>query len=602
MSKALAEYTRDELLAVIKGLKARKKFGLVWEGKPENVVRQCQQELPVLTQVDSRALQTGGESPTNFIIEGDNFHTLSVLSYTHAESVSVIYIDPPYNTGHEDFIYNDNYVESDDTFRHSKWLSFMSSRLKLAKDLLTPDGMIFVSIDDNEMANLRLLLDEVFGEENFINCITVKTKSSSGASGGGEDKKLKKNIEYLFWYANNRSEFSFNTLYVAKPLEQVIADKEDDGKTFEYRSILLDEGKREDYTTVKDGSGEDIKIFKHTNYKVASIKQMMDLEGLTREEVYQKYFEKIYRTTNAQSSIRARVMEATDGDSGLFTIEYKPKSGRNKGKITTNHYIGNNADLFAWLSDTAEKTKSKILKKEKLGTLWDDLSWNGLANEGGVKFAQGKKPLAFIQRILELVPNTNGLVLDFFAGSGTTGHATLLLNAKDGGNRRFILGTNDEAGIANEITYPRMRNAIEGIAKIKPLPANLRYFKIDFVNKMQTDDQTRYAVSERSTELICLREDTFKKVIKGSTYEVFENVHKYMAVLFEQDDFDEFIEKVNALKGEKSINIYVFSLSSDTYVESFTSIQRSCELRPVPDGIMAVYRKVFDKKNEGMGA
>lgn len=602
MSKALADYTRDELLAVIKGLKARKKFGLVWEDKPEKVVQRCQQELPVLTQVESRTLASGGDAPTNFIIEGDNFHTLSVLSYTHADSVSVIYIDPPYNTGHEDFIYNDNYVEADDTFRHSKWLSFMASRLKLAKDLLTPDGMIFVSIDDNEMANLRLLMDEVFGEENFINCITVKTKSSSGASGGGEDKKLKKNIEYLFWYAKNRSEFSFNTLYVAKPLEQVIADKEDEGKSFEYRSILLDEGKKTDFSVVKDGSGEDIKIFKHTGYKVASIKQVMDTEGLSREAVYQKYFDKVFRTTNAQSSIRTRVMEATEGDSGLFTIEYKPKSGRNKGKITTNHYMGNNADLFAWLSDTAEKTKTKILKKEKLGTLWDDLSWNGLANEGGVKFAQGKKPLAFIQRILELVPNSDGLVLDFFAGSGTTGHATLLLNSKDGGNRRFILGTNDEAGIANEITYPRMKNAIEGMGKIAPLPANLRYFKTEFVEKQQTDDQTRIAVSEKSTELICLREDTFKKVFKGASYEVFENAHNYAGVLFEQDDFDEFIEKLNDLKNDKPISIYVFSLSSDTYEQSFTTITRNYQLRPVPEGIMAVYRKVFDKKNQGMGA
>ena len=602
MSKALADYTRDELLAVIKGLKARKKFGLVWEDKPEAVVQRCQQELPVLSQVEARKLTSGGDSSTNFIIEGDNFHTLSVLSYTHAEAVSVIYIDPPYNTGHEDFIYNDNYVEADDTFRHSKWLSFMSSRLNLAKDLLTPDGMIFVSIDDNEMANLRLLMDEVFGEENFINCITVKTKSSSGASGGGEDKKLKKNIEYLFWYAKNRTEFSFNTLYVAKPLEQVIADKEDDGKSFEYRSILLDEGKRSDFSVVKDGSGEDIRIFKHTGYKVASIKQVMDSEGLGREAVYQKYFDKVFRTTNAQSSIRTRVMEATDGDSGLFTIEYKPKSGRNKGKITTNHYMGNNADLFAWLSDTAEKTKTKILKKEKLGTLWDDLSWNGLASEGGVKFAQGKKPLAFIQRILELVPNQDGLVLDFFAGSGTTGHATLLLNSKDGGNRRFILGTNDEAGIANEITYPRMKNAIEGLGKIPPLAANLRYFKTDFVEKQQTDDQTRIAVAERSTELICLREDTFKKVFKGTSYELFENTHTYTAVLFEQDDFDEFILKVNQLKTDKPLSIYVFSLSSDTYEQSFATITRSYQLRPVPEGIMAVYRKVFDKNNQGMGA
>jgi adenine-specific DNA-methyltransferase len=602
VSKGHAEYTRDELLAIIEGLKSRKKFGLVWEDKPESVVQRCQHELPILAQIESRKIISDRGAPTNYIIEGDNFHTLSVLSYTHADSVSVIYIDPPYNTGHEDFIYNDNYVEADDTFRHSKWLSFMGSRLKLARNLLATDGMIFVSIDDNEMANLRLLLDEVFGEENFINCITVKTKSSSGASGGGEDKKLKKNIEYLLWYAKNRSEFSFNTLYVETPLEQVIADKEDEGKSFEYRSILLEEGKRTNFDVVKDGSGEDIKIFKHSGYKVASIKQVMASESLSREATYQKYFDKVFRTTNAQSSIRTRVMDATDGDNGLFSIEYIPKSGRNKGKVTTNYYMGNNADLFAWLSDTAQKTKSKILKREKLGTLWDDLSWNGLANEGGVKFAKGKKPLAFIQRILELVPNTNGLVLDFFAGSGTTGHATLLLNAKDGGNRRFILGTNDEAGIAHEITYPRIKNAIKSIGGDVSVPANLRYFKTEFVERQQTDDQTRVVVSERSTDLICLREDTFERVLKGASYELFENAERYTAVLFDQDDFDEFIAKVNGLMNEKELSIYVFSLSSDTFDDSFTTISRGYRLCPVPDGIMAVYKKIFKEKNQGMGA
>jgi len=430
----------------------------------------------------------------------------------------------------------------------------------------------------------------------------VKTKSSSGASGGGEDKKLKKNIEYLLWYAKNREQFTFNTLYISRPLEDVIADKEEEGKSFEYRSILLDEGKRSDFSVVKDGSGEDIKIFKHTDYKVASIKQVMEADGITREEAYLKYFEKIFRTTNAQSSIRTRVMEATEGDNGLFTIEYKPKSGRNKGKIATNHYLGNNSDLFAWLSDTAVKSKTKILKKEKLGTLWDDLSWNGLANEGGVKFAKGKKPLAFVTRILELVPNSDGIVLDFFAGSGTTGHATLLLNSRDGGTRRFILGTSDESGIANEVTYPRMKNAIEGMGKIHPLPANLRYFKTEFVKKQQTDDQTRVAVFEKSSELICLREDTFEKVHSGPNYEIYGNPDKYTAVLQDPDELDEFTQRINKIKDDKPVHIYVFSLSSDTYEQSFSSIRRSYELRPVPEGILAVYRRVFDNKSNGMGA
>lgn len=590
-----SNWSKEELITEVSRLNELSRFGLVWEDRPEAVIERCASELPVLQELEVLAILDRNSWPTNVLIEGDNYHSLSVLNYTHRESVDVIYIDPPYNTGHEDFIYNDNYVEADDTFRHSKWLSFMSSRLKLAKDLLSPDGMIFVSIDDNEMANLRLLLDQVFGEKNFINCITVKTKSSSGASGGGEDKKLKKNVEYLFWYAKNRSEFSFNTLHVAKSLEQVIAEKEEEGKSFEYRSILLDEGAREEFGVVKDGSGADIKIFKHTGYQVASIKQVMNSEGLSREETYKKYFDKVFRTTNAQSSIRTRVLEATRGDSGLFTIEYTPKSGRNKGKIATNYYIGNNTDLFAWLSDTAEKTRTGVLKKEKLGTLWDDLSWTGLANEGGVKFAQGKKPLAFVQRILELSPNRDGLVLDFFAGSGTTGHATLLLNSKDGGNRRFILCTNDEAGIARDITLPRIQNAIQGTGKTPPLPASVRYFKTEFVEKQRTDDQTRVRIVQRSLKLISLREDAFSIIEQSSGLVLLDNPLHFCLVIYDTDEIENAIELLNSQVDKKVAHIYIFSLSNDDYAFEFEALRRPFELRPIPEGVIEVYRRIFNK-------
>lgn len=586
-------WSKEELIKEVARLRELSRFGLVWEDRTEDVVERCARELPVLQELERLAILDDGLQPTNVLIEGDNYHSLSVLNYTHPDSVDLIYIDPPYNTGHEDFIYNDNYVEADDTFRHSKWLSFMNSRLKLARNLLTQKGMIFVSIDDNEMANLRLLLDQVFGEKNFINCITVKTKSSSGASGGGEDKKLKKNIEYLLWYAKNRAEFSFETLYVSRSLEQVIEDKEGEGKSFEYRSILLDEGDKEEFVVVKDGSGEDIRIFKHTGYKIASIKQVMESEGLSREETYRKYFERVFRTTNAQSSIRTRVMEATKGDNGLFTIEYKPKSGRNKGKIATNYYLGNNSDLFAWLSDTAEKTKTKVLKKEKLGTLWDDLSWNGLATEGGVSFAQGKKPLAFVQRILELSPNKDGIVLDFFAGSGTTGHATLLLNSKDGGNRRFILCTNDEAGIAQNKTYPRIKNAIEGVGKGAPLRANLRYFKTEFVEKQATDDQTRVKLVEQSLKLISLREDAFFQIEKSGGMVLLDNPEHYCLVVFDTQEIGKAIELLNSQAQAKEAHIYIFSLSNDDYSGEFDGLRMPFEIRPIPEGVLEVYRRIF---------
>jgi adenine-specific DNA-methyltransferase len=154
MPKTLDDYTKEELIDIIKGLKRRKKFGLVWEEKPEKVVGLCDTELPVIEEVTKKAISKSKDKANNIIIEGDNYHSLSVLNYTHAGKIDVIYIDPPYNTGSNDFIYNDRYVDKEDGYRHSKWLSFMGNRLRLAKSLLSKQGVIFISIDDNEVAQL----------------------------------------------------------------------------------------------------------------------------------------------------------------------------------------------------------------------------------------------------------------------------------------------------------------------------------------------------------------------------------------------------------------------------------------------------------------
>jgi len=159
-----------------KELKKKKKYGLVWEEKSEEVVEMCtnpkRKKLPVLKEIKDKEIITDKDKPVNLLIEGDNYHALSVLNYTHAKKVDVIYIDPPYNTGNKDFIFNDHYVDKEDAYRHSKWLSFMEKRLKLAKNLLKDTGVIFISIDDNEVAQLKLLMDDknrgMFGENNFV--------------------------------------------------------------------------------------------------------------------------------------------------------------------------------------------------------------------------------------------------------------------------------------------------------------------------------------------------------------------------------------------------------------------------------------------------
>ena len=169
--RKIEDYSREELIEFVKDLKKRKKFGLVWEAKPETVVEQCKKELPVLQEVKDRVIEKAPNQPTDLIIEGDNFHALSVLNYTHAGNIDVIYIDPPYNTGAKDWKYNNDYVDSEDTYRHSKWLSFIRHRLTLAKELLKDDGFIVCAIDHNELFTLGVLMDKTFGEQNRVGII-----------------------------------------------------------------------------------------------------------------------------------------------------------------------------------------------------------------------------------------------------------------------------------------------------------------------------------------------------------------------------------------------------------------------------------------------
>jgi adenine-specific DNA-methyltransferase len=215
-----------ELETEVKQLKSRKKYGLVWEDKPEDVVLQCAKQIPVLKEIKSRKIVTDNTSPTNLLIEGDNYHALSVLNYTHKGKIDVIYTDPPYNTGNKDFIYNDNYVDREDSFRHSKWLSFMDKRLRLAKDLLKDSGVIFISIDDNEQAQLKLLCDSVFGENNFVNNIIWQR-----ASGGGNAKGIVTGHDYIFVYQKSM------------PLIDFLGDLVDE-KRFSKDKIIEKDGKK----------------------------------------------------------------------------------------------------------------------------------------------------------------------------------------------------------------------------------------------------------------------------------------------------------------------------------------------------------------------
>ena len=191
--------TNEEKASLVELLRSQKKYGLVWEDKPEEIEKRLADELPVLTEVPERAIVSDSpDAPNHIIIEGDNLEALTTLAYTHEGKIDVIYIDPPYNTGNKTFIYNDSIVDREDGYRHSKWLSFMNKRLQIAKSLLSTGGVIFISIDDNEQAQLKLLCDEIFGgNNNFLGMITRATGTTTGQDTGS----LGKACDYILVYS-----------------------------------------------------------------------------------------------------------------------------------------------------------------------------------------------------------------------------------------------------------------------------------------------------------------------------------------------------------------------------------------------------------------
>jgi adenine-specific DNA-methyltransferase len=387
----------------------------------------------------------------NQLIFGDNLLALKALEQEFSGKIKCIYVDPPYNTGQALEHY-------DDGLEHSIWLSMMRERFEILLRLLRRDGTLFCQLNDDEMAYGKVLLDEVFGRTNFLNQVSVKMKQTAGASGGGEDKRLKKNIEYILIYARDKDGekgfTKFNDVYDEEDLFEVIDEMRDSGKSWKYTRILRSFGERQLVTTIQDGAGDPIKIYLHTGVVMEPISQVAAAEGISERECYVKYFDRVFRDTNAQSSIRTRVMEAVSGKGDFFSIEYVPKSGRSKGHDVTLYYKGGNCDLLAWLSDITMRKGSRLLKLEKAGTYWEGFPLNNLTKEGGVQFPHGKKPEALIQKVLDLGTGPGDWVLDSFAGSGTTGAVAHKMG------RRWIMVELGEHCHTHII--PRMKKVIGG--------------------------------------------------------------------------------------------------------------------------------------------
>lgn len=388
---------------------------------------------------DGEEVITSFNDNNNLIIKGNNLLALSSILKRYEGKVKCIYIDPPYNTGSDSFKYNDN-------FNHSTWLIFMRNRLKLAYKLLKSDGYLFVQCDDNEQAYLRVLIDEIFNKDNFINVVTVKTKIG-GVSGSSEGKSLKDATEFINIYAKNKSESLLNLIYVKTPLNKYVQQYQDDGKSWKYTSIITNmSGKKK----VKEIDG--FTFYSYDTFETKSVTRFAKDNGLTVDEVYNKYNDKIFRTTNAQSSIRQTVISETkDINSVIVGCEYIPTKGKNKGNLVEILYKDTNRNMLMFLSDCVQKEGNNYYYLEKVSTLWDDIQYNNISKDGGVDFANGKKPETLIKRVLDLATKKNDIILDFHLGSGTTCAVAHKMQRQYIGIEQLNYGENDSVVRLNNV-------------------------------------------------------------------------------------------------------------------------------------------------------
>lgn len=395
---------------------------LTWVGKYD----ETKVEPRILIEDKSKSF--GDPASENMLIHGDNRIALQALQQDFLGEIKCIYIDPPYNTGSA-------FEHYDDNLEHSIWLNLIRDRLVLLRELLSEDGTIWIQIDDEEQAYLKVLCDEIFGRSNFVNMISVNMKNIAGASGGGEDKRLKKNCEYILIYAKDYSLLPlFNGPYVYTEMSELIQQYLDEGKSWKYTSVLINPGEKEYIGSTVDGDGNEIKVYRRIGVETLSVNQLAKREGLTVKEAYQKYGINVFRTTNAQTSIRTRIIDYRKENNisdQYLSIEYVPKTGKNRGKVYEQFYKDDVCNLFVWLRDTSEVIDGELYKKDLQGTYWDMNAWmKNLTKEGSVEFGKGKKPEQLIRQILEMTTAPGDWVLDSFLGSGTTAAVANKMNRR----------------------------------------------------------------------------------------------------------------------------------------------------------------------------
>ena len=492
----LSQMKRQRMLAFLNGLKEKnkdddktlaaineienalneKKYGLVWEKHEEAVDVKMKTHIPVFTEDKDKEISAAPGERYNFLLEGDNLHSLKLLEKTHKGRIDVIYIDPPYNTKKEGFTYSDQLVDGNDSFRHSKWISFMTERLLAAKQLMSNRGILFISIDENEFAQLKLLCDEIFDESCFIENIIWNKRVPKNDKGIG-------NIhEYILTYTSNPL-YKYKLMSPKDGISEInklIAEEKKQGKsTLEVEKSLKALYRKQKYPRA-------VTLYNNldNNYRIFGKINMSWPNGNT----FGPRYEVINPITKKAVRIPDRgwrwTKETFDKAVDYQNPQLLPDGSAICGRIWFSAKDDMQPSSINYLDEVDRMLLRSIISLKSDGGMVLENIFNRKS-----AFAYPKS-VSLVKLLIDACTydKKDSVILDFFAGSGTTAHAVLELNKEDGGHRSFILCTNNENDICREITYPRVKTVMTGLREdgskySDGIPANLKYYHTDFVSK-----------------------------------------------------------------------------------------------------------------------
>lgn len=567
--KASQSLSDEQKADIIELIRTKKKYGLVWEDSPELAEQELKTKLPILREVAERRILNDSEVehyPNHVLIEGENLQALIALTYTHAGMVDVIYIDPPYNTGNKDFVYNDSFIGEDDEYRHSKWLSFMERRLKIAKTLLSDKGVIFISIDDNEQANLKLLCDEVFGEHNCRNIINTR--------------RLDKNLSQQF---------------ISKGIQSLAVG-------CEYVLVYSKTAEVDFFPIMREASDKRKEKGYWKGFWNAADRPTMRYEilGVTPETGQWKWES---GKANAAVENYKRFQDALINNPFLTLEEYWKANGKNQKYIRRRkeNTKGKNFGVEHWVEPS-----EGILRTSN----WSDIITTETHLNMDINFSSPKS-LGLIKELLRFGKNSSDfIILDFFAGSGTTLHATMQLNAEDGGHRQCILVTNNENGICENVTYERNKRVIQGYTTPKGEQVtglsknNLRYYKVKALPRDNTI-RNRMKLAAGSLDMLCIMENLYQEkdvfgtmALNQKQCRYFEEDERSMLVLLNTDLIPQVVKQLKEMQPATPIHIYIYAPGDYAFDDEFEEVASKVELHPLPQPILNAYRQWLPKQDE----